>query len=272
MTQFGDVVMVSTPYGIFTAWNDCMITQQLREFGGHQRNDLEMVLTFVREGDTVVDVGAHIGTWTIPLARAVGKSGHVYSYEGHKDNFDLLQQNIRNNGYANVATASLGVVSSEQQIWIPTSGHRYNTGNVSYIPTTNHQIPGRKTIGIDSWFEEHNINSVRVMKVDAEGSEASVLLSAQNIIEEHKPILYLEIGSGPSPGKIISGYDIVPKVKEWGYDIFGNTGLRHSTKGDFVLTRVPYENWERQIHWMWDILCIHSADERYPKEYENLSD
>lgn len=43
---------------------DDLITQQLIAFGAHTRNELAMLLTFIDPDDVVVDVGAHIGTFS----------------------------------------------------------------------------------------------------------------------------------------------------------------------------------------------------------------
>ena len=49
------------------------VNQQLREYGGHQRSELGMIRALSREGDVILDVGAHIGTFSVPLAQHVGE-------------------------------------------------------------------------------------------------------------------------------------------------------------------------------------------------------
>ena len=57
------------------------------------RNGIE-----VHEGDTVIDVGANFGAFTIAASRKVGDSGRVFCYEPNPFVFERLQQNIRLNG------------------------------------------------------------------------------------------------------------------------------------------------------------------------------
>jgi hypothetical protein len=62
--------LVTTPWGSLESFAGDLITDQLNECGAHQRSDLALLLSLLRSGDTAIDVGAHIGTYTIPIARA----------------------------------------------------------------------------------------------------------------------------------------------------------------------------------------------------------
>jgi len=55
----------------------------------------------IKEGQVVVDVGAHIGYYTVLLARMVGK-GRVFAFEPEPSNFSLLAKNVEINGCKNV--------------------------------------------------------------------------------------------------------------------------------------------------------------------------
>ncbi|HEY1780175.1 MAG TPA: hypothetical protein VGG79_07030 [Roseiarcus sp.] len=52
-------------------------------FGAHTRNELALLLAFVDAGDVVYDIGAHIGTFAVPLAAAVGASGKLVAVEAN---------------------------------------------------------------------------------------------------------------------------------------------------------------------------------------------
>lgn len=61
----------------------------------------------VRQGDTVLDVGANIGYNTVYLSRAVGPSGRVIAIEPAHDNLEVLRQQLAANGLSNVTVYSV---------------------------------------------------------------------------------------------------------------------------------------------------------------------
>ena len=74
---------------------------ELLVFGCYEKPETDFVMEYVGEGDTVIDVGANIGYHTLLLARKVGRSGTVYGFEPEAGNFEILRNNIDNNGYKN---------------------------------------------------------------------------------------------------------------------------------------------------------------------------
>jgi FkbM family methyltransferase len=62
----------------------------------------EVVQKEVKKGDVVADLGAHIGFYTLMMAKLVGKEGKVYAFEPDPVNFSFLKKNVERNGYKNV--------------------------------------------------------------------------------------------------------------------------------------------------------------------------
>src|SRR5919204_3156477 len=81
----------------------------------HEDDILEHHFT-PKEGDIVVDVGAHIGPYTIIASKRVGPNGKVVSIEADPDNFDLLNRNIHLNKLSNVIALNYAVYSEEKRI------------------------------------------------------------------------------------------------------------------------------------------------------------
>ena len=67
------------------------------------------VKDMIKEGDIVIDIGAHIGYYTLLFSKLVGKTGKVFAFEAHPDNFTLLKQNVETNGYTNVVVENKAV-------------------------------------------------------------------------------------------------------------------------------------------------------------------
>ncbi|HIO97458.1 MAG TPA: hypothetical protein EYG71_05970, partial [Leucothrix sp.] len=55
-----------TMYGVFESWKGDVITVQLKKYSAHTRNELAMLKSFIAKGDNIIDIGAHIGTYSIP--------------------------------------------------------------------------------------------------------------------------------------------------------------------------------------------------------------
>ena len=95
-----EIVSVTTVYGSMFAFSDDLVTRQIRDFGTHTRPEVAFLLSVVREGDRVFDIGAHIGTFTVPLAQKVGPAGAVVAVEGAIDTYDVAVRNVEVNGLA----------------------------------------------------------------------------------------------------------------------------------------------------------------------------
>ncbi len=58
------------------------------------------MLSVLRPGDAVIDVGANLGWYTVTLAQAVGPNGHVFAFEPRSDIFAQLERSVQENGFA----------------------------------------------------------------------------------------------------------------------------------------------------------------------------
>src|SRR5262245_36942849 len=69
-----------------------------------------------KTGDTVIDVGAHLGVYTIIASRKVGLKGKVISIEADPGNFEILNQNIIINQLENVTALNFAAYSKEEEL------------------------------------------------------------------------------------------------------------------------------------------------------------
>ena len=127
----------------------------------------------IGEEDIVLDIGAHIGSFTIYAARKC-KNGRIYAVEPVKDNFDLLCENIRLNNLSNVIpiNAALGASETQKQIFlndlITASLVWQSTGKTEWV----------KVITLDTLFNDHHLDRIDFLKMDCEGSEFDILMNA----------------------------------------------------------------------------------------------
>jgi FkbM family methyltransferase len=263
-----DLEIVETVFGpVWTRRND-YVNAQLRKYGAHQRNELAMLLSFVREGDTVLDVGAHIGTFSLPIAARVGASGRVYAFEGCPDSHSILAKNVELHQKTSVVIPTLGVVTDQPGDYeIHMKGDWTSAAYFSRRPAGSETQAGEACVHLDSWWAAQQggaAGSVQIMKIDTEGMELKVLRSAQNVIARNLPIIYAEISYDQlaRQGDRIS--DIEAFLKRFGYHLFVNEGERNSTNDSFRIRRL----W-KLAHGgsFFDVLAVHPDSPRHPREY-----
>jgi hypothetical protein len=110
------VVQCKHGYFFLTEHNSGLVSQHLAEYGEWQDNNVEFLLGLLHEGNFVVDIGAHIGAYTLPFAQKVGTSGHVLALEMQHDIFQRLNANIAMNSLPNVFTRQVVVGAANSVI------------------------------------------------------------------------------------------------------------------------------------------------------------
>lgn len=146
----------------------------------------------IRPGDTVLDIGAHIGYYTLMAARRVGVRGKVYAFEPDKDNLALLAKNIKINGYKNVVVVDKAVANSTKKAKLFLSS--VSTGMHSLIDIDSGGNGGSKsstvvhTISLDDFFGK-NPPRVSVIKMDIEGGEYAAAEGMTRILRKSKKLV-----------------------------------------------------------------------------------
>ena len=70
--------------------------------GIHEKIITNLIKKEIHSGDVVLDIGAHIGYYTLQFANLVGSTGKVYAFEPEPKNFELLKKNVQINKHDNV--------------------------------------------------------------------------------------------------------------------------------------------------------------------------
>jgi FkbM family methyltransferase len=144
----------------------------------------------IRPGDTVVDIGANIGYYTILASKTVGAAGKVYAFEPDPDNFKLLQKNVLENKCTNVIIEPKAVSDKNGTIKLFVS--KSNAGDHRSYDNGDKRIPiDVAAVSLDTYFKGTRIN---VIKMDVQGYEPYVLDGAAKLISGQKSlILFAEV-------------------------------------------------------------------------------
>lgn len=159
----------------------------------------DLVKKEVKEGDVVLDIGAHIGYFTLIFAKLVGKKGKVFAFEPEPNNFELLRKNVETNGYKNVVLVQRAVSNKNEKNKLYLSK---DCSGMHKIKNSGHSryFIQMKTIKLDDYFKNYDGN-IDFIKMDIEGAEAwalegmSLLLARSKkvkIITEFYPLAFKE--------------------------------------------------------------------------------
>ena len=214
--------------------NDCL---ELSILGVHEEAVTEFVKRTVKKGDTVLDIGANIGYYTLIFARLVGEGGKVIAFEPSPENFAILKKNVEANGFKNVTLVQKAVSDRTGKIKL------YLSDDAGEHTISGHGS-GREAIEIDSvriddYFRDSK-ESINFIKLDIEGAEFQALKGMQKLlggnaalglITEYYPFFLRK--EGIEPGEFI-GY-----LKNAGFELshidMDKTGLVVEPAGEGLL-------------------------------------
>lgn len=209
---------------------DGEVDQPVFYTGGHDWHVMDFLVRSANPGDVVVDAGAGIGIYTVPLALKVGPRGGVYAFEALQANFDLLQRNIELNHLTNVTAVHAAVSDATGSLDVPYFSYRpAGLGNYSLASKSDRRV-AIQSHALDDFFSERGITSIDLMKMDIEGSEVMALRGMRGFFSrravtitccEINPSHLLKMGNAPS-----EVYDLLTESGLKIYRIGRFSGLR----------------------------------------------
>jgi FkbM family methyltransferase len=153
-----------------------------------------------RPGAMIVDIGAHTGDTTVPMALAVGKEGLVLALEPNKYVYKILQKNASlNKAHTNIVPVCFAATKEDGDFVFNYSDASFNNGGfLSEIHVKNHHhnytlnVTGKN---VERYLLNNFSNQLQrldLIKVDAEGYDKEILKTIPNILDRYKPNLMVE--------------------------------------------------------------------------------
>ena len=173
---------------IFTRNNDGLA---LSIFKIYEPNQTEVVKKYVHEGDTVIDIGAHVGYYTLLMAQLVGENGKVYSFEPDPANFQLLKKNVEINGFENVVLIQKAVsnITDKVKLFLGDNDSAINRIYDAKLGDAKESIDV-ESVTIDEYFKEDD-ELVNFIKIDSEGSEVKIINGMKQFLSRNQELVMM---------------------------------------------------------------------------------
>lgn len=215
--------------------------------------ETQFVKRVVKAGDTVLDLGAHVGYYTFLLASIVGKRGKVFSFEPQQHLFSLIQQSINENGYQDRIVAEnvcVGDVAGEgkfAQSHCPgdcgcthllaegvartrkvscCNAHDNTATGQSHRDNAPSALPYWEEMTIEdikvlNLGEYHFSSAIDFIKADIEGAEYLALKPLEERLKKDQPIILSEVNQ-PLLAHVsgVSSAEYIKLVQDFGYNCF----------------------------------------------------
>ncbi|MCY4644624.1 MAG: FkbM family methyltransferase [Bacteriovoracales bacterium] len=147
----------------------------------YEKRIFEVISQILEEGDNCIDCGAHVGYWTLVFSHFVGKTGHVFSFEPDEENFRPLARNVKSLNNISITNVALfnknGVGTLYQNPKNEGGGSLFND-----VKKDNYPQLEIKTLKLDD-FDKLPSKKIKLIKIDAEGSEIDILDGARKVME-----------------------------------------------------------------------------------------
>ena len=197
-----------------------LVGVKLYQYGFFEEGLTRALIEMLRPGDTFVDIGAHVGYYTILASLLVGAEGHVVSFEPTPRTRQELFANTA--GLGNVQIVPMAAWDATERLTLQDFGWRQSSFNsvVAARLDGNRRFESIEVeaVAVDDWLGAHGMVPAFI-KIDAESAEQRVLRGLRRTIEQHHPILSLEIGDYDLPG-VPSSAELIRSIIEQGYDAF----------------------------------------------------
>jgi FkbM family methyltransferase len=208
-----------------------------KAFWGIKEHERENLYKLAEKSKTVVDVGTNNGWLLINMANMIAQNGgFVYGFEPFPDTYKRCIKNIKSSNITNTEVFNMGCGETESTFEMEVILES-NSGQNRIVEKSQRQ-PGKKTQQVTVTTLDKQLSKLKkidLIKIDVEGFELHVLKGAHNILQNHHPVLFMEINEPLLKDNHTSPYEVLKLLKhDYHYRIVNaNTGDSIDEMGNF---------------------------------------
>lgn len=200
--------------------------------GRHEREYVDAFARCIEPGNTVFDIGAQAGYFTLVASKRSGKMGQVIAFEPFPKNIAFIEEHCELNSCDNTTLLKAAVGGSK-------GTRSFQAANVFMghlsDPSLNQQATGEKASGhqdsltvevvtLDGLVDSKKVPVPDIMKIDTEGMEYWVLQGGKKLIQENHPVLFIATHGEKNQKRTLE------LLKDWDYEVemVGNGTARNA--------------------------------------------
>lgn len=201
-----------------------------------------------KRGHVVFDIGANVGSHSLPIASYVGAEGKVYAFEPVPWAINKLRRNIELNKFNNLVVESIALSDMNENEVEMEFRASFKLGSESGVgrdgkidkgwwSECDHVKVQMKTL--DSYVSSHQIDRLDLIKLDVDGFEGKVIRGALETLKRFRPILIMEIAPAWTEMRGDKMTDILCAIKRLDYDFYSETDFEQIQDLSQLIENLP---------------------------------
>ena len=227
------------------------VSGKIGRLGYFETDQTSMFIDVLRPGMIVYDVGSHFGYFSLLASEIVGDSGHVFAFEPTANTFNVLKENAARR--ENITCNNMAAYCENGEITfldqgLGNSALNFIVGDEQEVDSDTHDSNARlikvPAVKLDDFAEANGYPDF--VKIDAEGSEATILEGMTRIIDRNHPGISLEMSDQvcERTGNQPSGRNI-EFLMDHGYEVFDYQSCQakcHDVKRSYVYDNLLFRH------------------------------
>lgn len=169
--------------------DDLAVGAVIMSTGSYEQHVATVFSAYVKEGMTVLDVGANAGFFSLMAASKVGARGRVFAVEPCQDNVKLILASAKENGFDNLEVFLCGASDRPGTVALARSFSTASIAKFAAGEEVDTEIalvfPLDRLIPLDA--------SVNIIKIDIDGAEYLAMKGASDILRRSRPLIFTEL-------------------------------------------------------------------------------
>jgi FkbM family methyltransferase len=171
---------------------DLLTCYVLREQHDWFEDEIKFLRRLLQPGQKIIDIGANMGVYSLSMAKTVGPTGRVWSFEPASSTAGLLTQGIVANEFGHVVLDQRALSSASGTLRLSLNvNSEVNELVRDGAPTVASEEVRVSTL--DECRERHGWSDIAFVKIDAEGEERNILKGGQRFLADQSPLIQYEV-------------------------------------------------------------------------------
>jgi len=209
----------------------------------------------IPEGSVVLDIGAHVGGFSVIFASCTGENGKVISFEPNPASFNSLKFKADNNPSLNITPYNYACTKEKGKFVFHYTDPRYGTSmnggffdsleskdEIKQIHSHPVEVEGVNVLELLNEKHSDDLDRIKFIKTDTEGLDKEVLKTLAPLIKKNRPVLMVEAFEGLSKEEVLDFWNV---LKSFDYEAYDVSPLDNKTDCTGPLT---YEEFEYYLY------------------------